>query len=275
MSLLRFCYSGRTKSLAFTSSISTCMGTGQISKDIPESPIGSDPSVALSTGYAQSKYIIERISQTACLPEVLNIPIQMLRVGQMCGSTKTGHWNTNEMFPIMFATSAHPQMRAVPVFSKKAIDWIPVDVAAETITQILLPESTSKPIGLSKIGGYEVHNIVNPYPIAWSNLVDMLQNSSLVSKLGRDRLEEVSMAEWVRRLNVIADSDADTNDICGLRLLGFFEDMVGDNSESKIFNTKKGREKSKRLRDLGPFSSAWLEGNIAAWKIKNFLKLEA
>ena len=251
------------------------MGTGQTSKDVPESPIGSDPSVALSTGYAQSKYIIERITQTASLPDVLNIPIHMLRVGQMCGSTKTGHWNTDEMFPIMFATSAHPQIKAVPVFPNKAVDWIPVDVAAESITQILLPESDSKSIGTPTSGVYEVHNIVNPYPILWSKLVDMLQVSLLVPNSARNRLEEVSMAEWVRRLNVVANSDADTSDISGLRLLGFFEEMVDDDSESKVFDTEKGRDKSKSLRDLEPFSSAWLAGNIKVWKMKNFLKTEA
>jgi hypothetical protein len=57
MSLLRLCHAGRPKTLAFTSSVSTCMGPGHISPTVPESPIGADPSVALSTGYAQSKYI--------------------------------------------------------------------------------------------------------------------------------------------------------------------------------------------------------------------------
>jgi thioester reductase-like protein len=57
MNLLRLCHAGRPKTFAFTSSISTCMGPGHTSPTVPESPIGADPSVALSTGYAQSKYI--------------------------------------------------------------------------------------------------------------------------------------------------------------------------------------------------------------------------
>lgn len=57
MSLLRFCQAGRPKRLAFTSSISTCMGAGHTSPTVPETPIGGDPTVALGTGYAQSKYI--------------------------------------------------------------------------------------------------------------------------------------------------------------------------------------------------------------------------
>lgn len=57
MSLLRLCHAGRPKTLAFTSSVSTCMGPGQTSHSVPEEPVGSDPTVALSSGYAQSKYI--------------------------------------------------------------------------------------------------------------------------------------------------------------------------------------------------------------------------
>jgi hypothetical protein len=67
MSLLRLCHAGRKKTLAFTSSISTCMGPGQISPIVPEEPIGSDPTVALSTGYAQSKYI-GTAHFSCCLP---------------------------------------------------------------------------------------------------------------------------------------------------------------------------------------------------------------
>ena len=57
MSLLRFCYAGRPKKLAFTSSITTCLGPGENSVVISEMPVGNEPSAALSTGYAQSKYI--------------------------------------------------------------------------------------------------------------------------------------------------------------------------------------------------------------------------
>ena len=265
MSLLRFCHAGRPKSLAFTSSVSTCMGAGQICPVIAEAPIGSDPSVSFSTGYAQSKYIIERITQTASSSSGLNIPTHLLRVGQMCGSTKTGHWNSDEMFPIMFATSAHPKIHALPVFPRKSVDWIPVDVVAETITQLLLPAEPKR-----DFEGYEVHNIVNPKSIAWSRLLEMVQGSSLVS--GRGKLEEVSMVEWVRRLNVLADSGAEPDEVPGLRLLAFWEDMVGDVGESKVFATEKGVEGSVAMSELGAFCGEWLEGNLKVWRESWFLK---
>jgi len=57
MSLIRLAHAGRPKTFAFTSSVSTCLGIGHTSSSVPETPIGDDPSVSLTTGYALSKYI--------------------------------------------------------------------------------------------------------------------------------------------------------------------------------------------------------------------------
>jgi thioester reductase-like protein len=252
MSLLRLCCAGRPKRIAFTSSISTTLGPLSPSL-IPESPLGPDPAVALPTGYAQSKYIIERILQTASKPSGLGISIHLLRVGQLCGSTRTGKWNRDEWVPILLATSKH--MGALPLLERRAVDWVPVDVAASTITELLLPDKASSPVT------YEVHNIVNPHPIPWSTFLSLLQSSSL--SLDSSKLDEVSMAEWVRRLNVLADDGADVEAAPGLRLLSFWESMVRE-SESKVFDTVKTREMSESLRTLGPFCREWLEANLNA-----------
>ena len=57
MTLIRFCYTGRPKVFAFTSSVSACMGKGFKGDEVPEQFLGHDPTVALKTGYAQSKFI--------------------------------------------------------------------------------------------------------------------------------------------------------------------------------------------------------------------------
>jgi thioester reductase-like protein len=56
LSLLRLAHAGRPKAFAFASSISTSMGPSS-SPSVSEEPIGADPNIALSTGYAQSKFI--------------------------------------------------------------------------------------------------------------------------------------------------------------------------------------------------------------------------
>jgi hypothetical protein len=96
----------------------------------------------------------------------------------------------------MFSTSAYP--KAISVFENKSVDLIPVDVAAGAITEILTQkEITSK-------GRYEVYNIVNPHSIPWSALVEMLQYSKLVA--GEGRMEEITVEERVKRLNLAAES---------------------------------------------------------------------
>ncbi|CAG8977856.1 hypothetical protein HYALB_00013133 [Hymenoscyphus albidus] len=293
MSLLRFCQAGRPKRLAFTSSISTCMGPGHIASTVPEAPIGPDPTVALSTGYAQSKYIVERITQTAA--KTLRLPIHLLRVGQLAGSTHTGCWNVDEMWPIIFSTSLHPLINCIPSFPSKLVDWIPVDIAAATISDILLspssslttPTSTSpstvpspeKNISMT----YNAHNIVNPYPVPWRTVLSYLDTATHTS------LQRVPMKEWVQKLSMMADSPF-AEEIHGLRLLRFFEEMAaaedsatdtneggaGDDRDQKgkvlMFETEKTRGISKALRECGPFCGEWIERNVRVWRESGFLK---
>jgi len=266
MSLLRLCHAGRPKTLAFTSSISTCMGPGQLSVSVPETPIGSDPTVALPTGYAQSKYIVERLTQLASTSETLKQKVVLLRVGQLCGSTKTGQWNTNEMWPIMFATSFHPGMNCIPSFGGKDVDWIPVDVAARCITEILVSSTERQ---LDEEDKYELYNIVNPHSIPWSNLISMLQASSYSGKL-----EVVSMTEWVSRLSTLSLT-LSPDELPALKLLQFFENMAESEGEgderSRFFETEKTRVVSEALRDCTPFCQEWIKGNMRVWKENGFL----
>ncbi|KAH7413166.1 male sterility protein [Cadophora sp. MPI-SDFR-AT-0126] len=282
MSLLRLCHAGRPKTFAFTSSISTCMGAAPFSPTtpsltIPELPIGSDLSIALSTGYAQSKYIIERITQTAS--SLLSLPISLLRVGQLSGHTQTGHWSTDEMWPIMFATSFHPSMNALPLFSGKNVDWIPVDIAAKTITDILLSSGDE---ATEKEGLYNVHNIVNPHSIPWSSLITMLQSQrqtitgAATPQAPQPPLQEISMKKWTRRLVALSSSLPQTQPIPGLRLLQFFEDMAaaegdGEGEHSKEFETMKTRGISEALRECEEFKEEWVRGNLEVWRESGFL----
>jgi thioester reductase-like protein len=209
---------------------------------------------------------VERLLQL--LPPHLShhIPIKLLRVGQLCA---TGHWNTNEMWPILFATSFHPSINAIPLFLKKSVDWIPVDVAARTICEVLLAETLLNAGNAENNGGHAVHNIVNPHRISWSSLVSMLQSTKVST--GNDKMEEVTMAEWVGRLNALAEKGVDPNEVPGLRLLGFFEDMVGDEEESKVFETEKTRGISKNLRECEGMKREWIENNVRVWRESGFL----
>lgn len=148
------------------------------------------------------------------------------------------------------------------------VDWVPVDVAASAITDILLTQEN----------GYSVHNIANPHPIEWNELVDILQSSSLIGK-DNTKMEEVDMKEWVHRLKMLAnsaDSDSDISPLTvpGLKLLHFFENMCNEEEGhvvSKVFETDKTRAISKALRQCGGMRKEWIEMNIQRWREGGFV----
>ncbi|KAL3427577.1 male sterility protein [Phlyctema vagabunda] len=215
---------------------------------------------------------IERVLQISS--KALQMATLLLRVGQMSGSTQTGHWNSSEMWPILFSTSAHPSIAALPDLPNKTVDWIPVDIAAATISALLCPSEDDKDTDM-----YAVHNITNPHSITWSSLLGFLQSTLAPSP---PQLEIVSMQEWVARLNAAAAAAATMTttttveakpqqEIQGLRLLQFFENMVGDVQPSKIFETQKTQDRVEALRACKPFCRDWLEDNVKVWRESGFI----
>lgn len=75
----------------FSSSISCRQGA-------PEPTCAEDfspaPSTAAGTGYARSKWVVEKLCQRAAA--VSGVPVGVLRIGQMVGDSVTGVWNETE-----------------------------------------------------------------------------------------------------------------------------------------------------------------------------------
>ena len=67
---------------------------------VKEGPVA--PSVATSSGYSQSKWVIERLLQIA--EGETPLKSVTIRLGQVAGST-TGAWNRDEWFPALVASS--------------------------------------------------------------------------------------------------------------------------------------------------------------------------
>ncbi|KAI9742414.1 MAG: hypothetical protein M1818_003947 [Claussenomyces sp. TS43310] len=272
ISLLRLCHAGRPKTFAFMSSVSACSGSASPST-VLETPINSDPQVALNMGYAQSKYIGERVTEFSA--KHLSVPVRLLRVGQLCGNTQTGHWNVDEMFPILFATSA--KLGAIPLMANEMVDWIPVDVAGQTICDVLLHYATPSSSQVYEDGGkaqlYTVHNIVNPRALRWTSLISMLQSSNLVaSSSSQQPMEVLPLSGWVARLNAAADSGASPAEIPGLRLLHFFESLTSDEDEPRVFENKATQGISGALRTCPEFREEWLREYVMVWRRLGFIE---
>ncbi|KAK8253281.1 male sterility protein, partial [Phyllosticta capitalensis] len=218
MHLLKFCQTGAAKTFSIMSSVAACMGEANKGRKIPEEPVADDPTVALSTGYGQSKYIAERVTQH--YSAALSSPVQLFRVGQLCGHSSLGTWNTSEMWPIMIATGLK-HLHAMPELPGTVVNWLPVDMCASAIDRTLSTPDERL---------YAVHNLVNPATCSWSEFLD-----ALAAAAPETPFERVGMAEWVGRLESKADA---ADDVPGLKLLGFFQDMTkGANGEEVGFQT--------------------------------------
>lgn len=178
----------------------------------------------------------------------------------------------------MFATCA--KLGAVPEFPGKMVDWIPVDVAGQSIVEILthLQYLTSSPDEAEL--GYTVHNIVNPHRVPWSDIVTMLHDSSIIS--GGKKMRVVSMVEWVGLLNRAADDGMSADELPALRLLGFFQDMAAIASKNKkkssnesmdegaeesiVFETAGSQKISPALAACEGYHAEWLAASVRKWK---------
>lgn len=190
------------------------------------------------------------------------------------------------MYPSLFATAFHPRMRCLPTFTRRILDWIPIDIAAQTICDLLTPQGTTtkNPKGKEKQAEqdhniqespYTVHNIVNPTPIPWSTLLSIVQSSIDPSATP---LEEIPIADWVQRLTALADEGLTASDLPGLRLLGFFERLADEERHSagggdKAFETAATRRLSPALRDCGPICKEWIEGSLNVWRKDGFVNI--
>lgn len=84
--------------IIFLSSVSAVSNYAGPDDTIPE-VLFDDVSVALSQGYAQAKYVAERILAKAS--EEAGVPVTIVRAGQLSGSTVSGAWNLNEHIPVL------------------------------------------------------------------------------------------------------------------------------------------------------------------------------
>ena len=119
--LADFCAStGRPVRMLFTSSISVAYGWPSVDGPIPESPL-DDPRYAMRSGYAESKFVVEQVCpwqycrvslRTYSTARQLfsklysnGLEATSLRVGQVCGSGKSGAWNVTDWVPVLLKTS--------------------------------------------------------------------------------------------------------------------------------------------------------------------------
>lgn len=184
---------------------------------VAETTLPGDPHVAMPMGYAQSKYIVEHLFDY--LTREKGMPCIVERMGQVCADTLAGAWSIHEQYPLMIVGGG-AMLKKMPDLNKLTIDWIPIDYAASSITDIML-NTTNTPI--EQLTG-RVFHIVNPNHVSWSDVLQAMQACGM-------QFDIVKPEEWVADLSKHQDNPA-------YRLLSFYEsNLIGDH-RMPIFETE-------------------------------------
>lgn len=249
----------------FCSSTASVLGPA-VTSPIPET-ISHDPLSASPLGYSRSKWVAEAICEQAHLKTTLKDRISVLRIGQLCGDTESGIWNVTEAWPLMLSsvtvTGSLPDL-------KEPLDWLPVDIAAQAVLEIAMPNDTAKApteqTSIQPLQTIPVFHILNPntHP-TFSNLLSWLQNLS-------PHFTIVPASQWVSQLDQLKGKDAEHP---ARKLLGLWKDAYASEGEQEakapvVFEMGLTRRVVSVMRDVEPISEelfekiwGWIEREMA------------
>lgn len=228
-----------------------CSSTASIINH-PDQPIPEimpeDPGSASTVGYAQSKWVTEHI--VASYAEVLSVGI--LRIGQLCGDTVNGVWSESEGWSLMFASVN--VLGTMPELKEDRIAWLPVDLAASTIVDIVLSSHKSG----------QIWHIVNPgVGTSWSDMLVFFKHAGW-------KFDVVPARTWVREL----EKSEEGPDNPSRKLLSLWRTSFDNDVELKsdpVFDTTRATAASTTLRDTKAVDEKLMTKIFNTWKNKGFL----
>ena len=219
---------GHPSRFLFCSSTASVLGH-QTRSPFPEC-ISHDPHSASPLGYSRSKWVAEAICEEAHLRTPLRGNIAVLRIGQLCGDTQHGIWNTSEAWPLML--SSVKVLKALPDLHEY-LNWLPVDTAARAVIEIALNKTDKLPSNSEDIPVYHILN--QSRDTTWSDLLSWMKD------LLPD-FEVISPAAWVGRLKELPKTHAST------KLLGLWTEAYGEDkgkmgpTNDVVFEMEKTKE---------------------------------
>lgn len=280
--------SSRNPRIMFISSISSAGNWNPAHGPVPEEHI-SDHEVAQAMGYAESKHVSECMLHVAS--EKSGVPVSILRVGQIGGPvTSTGVWNKHEWFPSMIQTSQ--SLGYLPDYIPD-IEWIPVDILASTIRDIIHFTPTTEEKA-------QVYNLVNPTSTPWHSLISTVLShlktppqiqlielskwiatldpvneaniQELTTKLDavlsnlknpQRHVQVIELSKWIGMLEKVNQNDVqELSAKPAVKILDFFcacEKVRKEGQEGKLkYRTSRGLAVSKTMRELMPVGEEWM-----------------
>ncbi|OTA69203.1 NAD(P)-binding protein [Hypoxylon sp. EC38] len=232
--------------LFFVSSISAVSGQ---SSSVAEQIFG-DWHTPEETGYGQSKFISERLLDTAA--GEARVPAVVCRVGQVAGPMSPGGmWPKQEWLPSLIASSKYLGKLPSSLGRMETVDWIPVDVLGKTVVEL-----ATRPPDIRNAGA-TVYHAVNPYRTSWAKLVPTVARYS--------RLGTVPLEEWIDALRESTSKTEDLTQNPAVKILDFFEGLVKKSGNPILLDTSHTLGASRALANLEPIQEAWMENWMRQW----------
>ncbi|TVY87466.1 Non-canonical non-ribosomal peptide synthetase [Lachnellula willkommii] len=263
-------------SIFFVSSIGTIAQWNLYNEGLVPEKIVENWNISQEMGYAESKYLAERMLDEAS--KVAGIPTTICRTGQIAGPTTThGVWNPGEWLPTLIASSVHLQMIPESLGPMDTIDWIPVDILSRIIVD-LIQEPNSTPLDITpppspprtngangtdalshtKAPGSRMFHAVNPSTTTWKLYLPTIK------RYIHTRLEVVSLGTWVDALKSSASRSEDLVANPGLKLLDFFTNLV-ESGKQPILETCETIKSSPTMAEMSAVTEAWMETWMKQW----------
>ncbi|RYP75270.1 hypothetical protein DL771_002490 [Monosporascus sp. 5C6A] len=199
----------------FMSSISAALRWPRdaLGRRVPEAEI-SDPGAAMN-GYGASKWVAEHLLARAAEAGVLTLSV--FRVGQVGGPVQTfgpgSMWSRRDWVPALIDSSVYLRMLPSDLGLFNDLDWIPVDLLATVLDQLMFNVRPKLVDGQEEAGQEnnsheEIHyyNLLNPATERWSKLLPILIKRLGAAPAGSpDEMQVGTLKQWIARLQ---DSEA-------------------------------------------------------------------
>lgn len=267
--------------LLFISSISTVLGRRTSENRVTEK-LYADPSSLIENGYAESKWISEMLCEHAA--RELGTHVGIARVGQVAGPvTVPGIWNPVEWLPSLIRSSM--ELNILPNslgLSMDDVHWLPVDLLAETIADIILERtiSASQPDHPSLTGNSAMFfHLQNPRCTNWTVLVPGVVTSAKVAT-GR-QMQVVPCQDWLSALRETMDKimSSKANDvkaqfsametlvkrIPAVKLLDFYSNSMSEEHSTDELDMTNALSRSTTLQYVQATSDAWMRKWVGEW----------
>ncbi|KAH7318074.1 hypothetical protein B0I35DRAFT_431256 [Stachybotrys elegans] len=225
--------------------------------------ISSRPSDASPLGYSQSKWVAEQICQAANADfsasratHRLDSLVSVIRVGQLCGN-QSGVWNMSEAYPLMLSTCK--LTGCLPSLPHEPLNWIPVELAAQAVLDISLPNTTrmcrSFALEFQESVYTPVYHVLNPHTTpTFDTMLRWLKGSGV-------SFDIVQPSEWLERLEMGLRQRPEGHS--SESLLGLWKDKFGGGADasaeqdckvetSSVFEILNSQDASKVMKAIQP-----------------------